>query len=157
VAGFGEFDGGIGVRVVEVRGARAIEAQFAEFPKGARDELRKGLNKLTGDLANRVRAAGRASSRQAARAATTVRASRGTRPRVAAGPHPFLFLSEFGMDRRTGWYSARRYFHSPGRQARPHVAPGGSYWFFRTLDTEGPRVAAEAREIADAVVRHWNA
>lgn len=144
------------IRVRDVEGAAHVERQFAELPKWARDELRAGLNKITAKLAIRVRAAGRASSRQAARASSTVRASRGTRPQVAAGPHPLLFLSEFGMNRRTGWYAAKRYGHSKDRQARPHLG-GGSYWFFRSQEESSGEVGRDANDIADAVVRRWQA
>lgn len=145
------------IRVRDVEGAARIERQFAELPKWARDELRDGLNKITADLARRVRAAGRAESRQAARASSTVRASRGTRPQVAAGPHDLLFLSEFGMDRHTGWYGKPRYNHSKARNSQhPHLG-GGSYWFFRTQEESSAETAREANDIADAVVRRWQA
>jgi hypothetical protein len=147
--------GDIRIRVKEVRGAARIEREFEQLPKQARDELRDGLNKLTAKMANRVRAAGRASSRQAARAATTVRPSRGLRPQVAAGPHKLLFLSEFGMDRHTGWYGHSRYNFSPGRQARPHLGLGGSYWFFRTAEHEEALIRDECREIADRIIANW--
>ena len=154
MAQFGFDRGDLSVRVKEVRGAARIEREFADLPVAARRELREGLNRITQQMANRVRAAGRASGRQAARAATTVRPSRGTRPSVAAGPHPLLFLSEFGMDRRTGWYAKGRYFHSPARQARPHLG-GGSYWFFRTAEREEALVRDECRKIADRIVERF--
>jgi len=148
------FAGDRTVRVSEVRGGRRIERQFEELPKQARDELRKGLNRVTADLAIRVRAAGRAESRQAARASSTVRASRGLRPFVVAGPHPLLFLSEFGMLRRTGWYAKGRYRNSKERQAKTWF-PGHSYWFFRTQEHSDEMVATECRRIADEVISKW--
>lgn len=137
---------------IKVTGADEVAARLRKLPLNARDEARKGMTKLSRDLANIIRRAGKASSRQSARAATTVRARTGLTPGVLAGPHPLLFGSEFGANGRYGWYSAERYRDSVGRQFRPH---GGSYWFFTTARREQPRIDEAAKEIADAVIRDW--
>lgn len=141
---------------VDVIGAKEVRAALLKLPQQARDEARKGMTKLSRDLANIIRAAGRADSRQSARAARTVRALTGLSPGVKAGPHPLLFGSEFGAKRRFGWYAKPRYFHSHARQFRPHLG-GGSYWFFKTQEREQPRVDREAQEIGDNVIRRWSA
>lgn len=141
---------------VSTRGLDEILRALDKLPVQARDEMRKVTVKLSQELANRIRAAGRASSKQSARAARTVRPSRGLTPGVTAGPDPLLYLSEFGMNRRTGWYAARRYGHSVERQARPHLG-GGSYWFFRTADADKPEIDATARAAGERILQMWSA
>src|SRR5437762_1246487 len=90
---------------VDVEGAEEVRRALLKLPLQARDEARKGMTKLSRELAVIIRAAGRADSRQSARAARTVRANRGLSPGVVAGPHPLLFGSEFGALGRFGWYA----------------------------------------------------
>lgn len=139
---------------ITMRGDRAVQRALAELPREAQREMKDNAEKLSRELANAIRRAGRADSRQAARASRTVRTLRGTTPKVIAGPHPFLFGSEFGVKRRFGWYAKRRYYRSPERQFKPYRGQA-SYWFFAEYERSGPRVDAAAREIADGIVRAW--
>lgn len=141
---------------IKVNGAAAIKRAADQLPKNARDEIRKGTQKLSREMANIVRRAGRADSRQSARAASTVRARTGAAPGVLAGPHPLLFGSEFGANGRYGWYAAERYSNSTGRQFRP-LRRGASYWFFKTAEREQPRVDRAAAEIIENIARRWGA
>ncbi len=144
---------GTGLRIT-MRGDRAVQRALAALPREAQREMKDGAERLSRDLANSIRRAGRAESRQAARASRTVRTARGLTPKVIAGPHPLLFGSEFGVKRRFGWYSKRRYYNSPERQFKPHRG-SASYWFFAEYERSGPAVDAAAREIADGIVRAW--
>lgn len=141
---------------VQIRGLHEVLRALDKLPTQARDEMRKTTIRLSQTLASKIRAAGRASSKQSARAAATVRPSRGLTPGVIAGPHPFLFLSEFGMNRRTGWYGKPRYGHSHQRQARPHLG-GKSYWFFRTADESSGEVNDAARQAGEHILQMWSA
>lgn len=125
------------------------------LPPEARREARKATEELSERLARIAAAAGRADTRQSARAASTVRASRGTRtPAVTAGPHPLLFGSEYGADGRYGWYAAARYEDSPARQFRPHRG-AASYWFHRSVEEAGPVIDAEWDQLMAAILRAW--
>lgn len=141
---------------IKVTGAEAIKRAADRLPKEMRDEIRKGLTKLSREFANKIRRAGRAATkpRGSGGAASTVRARTGLTPGVLAGPHPLLFGSEFGANGRYGWYAADKYRDSVGRQFRPHIK---SYWFYRTSRALQPQVDREAKEILDAVVRRWGA
>ncbi len=141
---------------VEVRGLNEVLRALDRLPKQARDEMRQYSNLLARDLANSVRAAGRADSRQSARAARTVRATQGLKPGVVAGPHPLLFGSEFGATRRFGWYAKPRYYDSVPRQFRPHRG-ASSYWFFREVERSKPLIDEQARNIGEAIIRDWSA
>lgn len=141
---------------VQVRGLNEVLRALDRLPKQARDEMRDYTTLLARELAVKIRAAGRADTRQSARAATTVRASRGLTPTVTAGPHKLLFGSEFGATRRFGWYRKGRYHDSVGKQFRPHRG-ADSYWFFRTQQREQPLVDAQARAIGEAIIRDWSA
>ena len=70
------------------------------------------------------------------------------------GPHPLLFGSEFGMNRRSGWYADDRFRDSVGRQFRPHRG-AGSYWFFKTAEQDQPEIQQALRETADEIVRNF--
>jgi len=142
---------------IKVRGAREVMRALDALPADARREARRGAVELSRELARIVRAAGRADTRQSARAARTVRtATAGTNPAVVAGPHPLLFGSEFGIKRRTGWYAAGRYDDSPARQFRRHRG-NQSYWFFKAQDEAAPKIRRAHQEMVDAIVRSWSA
>lgn len=144
-------------RSVRVTGLNEVIAALERLPGQAQREARAGAVKISRELANAIRQAGRASSRQAAVASRTVRTQTlGLTPNVIAGPHPLLFGSEFGATARFGWYRKGRYHASPKRQFRKHLG-GGSYWFFVTAETEGPRLRAAYQDIADAIIRDWSA
>lgn len=141
---------------IKVTGDREVLRALRKLPDDAERELRDGMTQVSQQLAERVRAAGFADTRQSARAASTVQAVPGTSPRVQAGPHPMLFGSEFGILRRTGWYAKPRYLNSPERQYRPHRG-SASYWFFRAQEDNQGWIDEQWRGVADAVVRDWNA
>lgn len=142
-----------------ITGLREVLRALDRLPADAQREARQGAVRLSRTLAVRIRAAARASSRQSARASRTVRAAtEGNTPRVIAGPHPLLFGSNFGAQARFGWYLKPRYWDSPARQFRPWIGQGDNdYWYFRTVDREGPEIEREQRSMLDAIVRSWSA
>lgn len=143
---------------VSIEGANEVLRAFDKLPKDADTELREQAFDIAKVLADRIKAAGRRHSRQAARAASTVKEVKGRWPIVQASntgrAKGLLFGSEFGMTRKSGWYAKRRYFDSAGSQFGPH---GPSRWFFKTADELEPYVADQWREVADNVVRKWSA
>jgi hypothetical protein len=145
-------------RSVRVTGLNEVIRALERLPGQAQREARRGAVKLSRELANLIRAAGRASDRQSARASRTVRTSTaGLNPAVVAGPHDFLFGSEFGVKARFGWYRKGRYHDSPKRQFRGRTAGNVGYWFFPTAKAENPRLRASYQEMADAIIRDWGA
>jgi hypothetical protein len=144
---------------VTIRGDGEVLRALDKLPRDATSELRRGLGLVAGRFTQLVRAAAAADSKPARRAATTVHTRVvGTGVTVEAGPHPLLFLSEFGMNKHTGWYGKPRYRRSKEPNA-PHRHPGGgsSFWFFETDDHHRAEIDAKAAEIADAVVHNWSA
>lgn len=145
---------------VSISGADEVLRAFDKLPKDADDELRAQAFDIAKVLADRIKYAGRAHSRQAARAASTVKEVKGRWPTIQASntgrAKGLLFGSEFGMTRHSGWYNKRRYRKSTGHQFGPHLG-AGSYWFFKTADELQPYVADQWREVADNVVRRWSA
>lgn len=141
---------------IEVRGLAAVERALTLLPADAAREVRAGSVRLSRQLANAVRASGRASDRQSARASRSVRTqTRGNNPAVVAGPHPLLMGSEFGARARFGWYRKARYWNSEPRQFRSRRPTG--YWFFPTQQREAGRIRQAHQEMADAIVRSWSA
>lgn len=148
---------------VSIEGADEVLRAFEKLPKEADTALRYQAYDISKSLADWIKQAGRAHSRQAARPASTVREQRaGTSvwPVITASnkgrAKGLLFGSEFGMTRKSGWYAKRRYFDSPGSQFGPHLG-GGSYWFFRTAEVKQGWVESEWHKAADEVVRRWSA
>lgn len=145
-----------GIRVT-VRGLREARRAADNLPADARRIARAGAVDLSRELANLVRAAGRADTRQSARASRTVRTqTAGLQPSIVAGPHPLLFGSEYGIKRRTGWYAAKRYSDSPKRQFRPHRG-NASYWFHKTIDENRTRIRSAHADMVSAIARSWSA
>ena len=142
-------------------GIRSTLAAFRKLPAEASENLRDGSLKLSKTLARRVQAAGLADSDQAAAVAPTVKAVRDRVPAITAGgptrvtssrvpAWKILFGSEFGARRRFGWYAARKYSRSPGRQYRPHLGRG-SYWMFRAVDRSQATINAGWAKVADDI------
>jgi hypothetical protein len=140
---------------IRIDGARAVLRAFNELPRDASVALKDGTAELVRELVPKVRSAGVAEGSQARRVAKTVRPYRDRLPSIGAGGGRvagLVFGSEFGMNRRSGWYAARRYADSPGRQYKPHGVR--SYWFFRTAE-DSPLIGAKWLEIADDIARDW--
>lgn len=152
---------------VRIDGLRETLDAFQHLPRDASNELRDRSVELAETIAEKARAAGKAEGRQAALVATTVRPARDRVPAVQAGgarrlgrhrapAYGLLFGSEFGMNRRSGWYAAPQY-EGTGRysQYKPHRGQRG-YWFFPTVEGEQDRINREWNQAADAVVRRFS-
>jgi hypothetical protein len=142
---------------VDVRGLREVQRALARLPREAEREVKDGSERLARRMANVIRAAGRGSDRQSARASRTVRVARSVFPRIVAGPHPFLFGSEFGIKRRLGWYRKGRYWRSEARQYRPRIGGNPGYWFFPTYRAQQPEIRLAHQDMARAIIRGWDA
>jgi hypothetical protein len=160
-----------GLRVnVRVDGVREVLAAFRRLPADANRELRESSVRIADTLAQRIRAAAAADSRQSAAVAPTVKAVKDRVPAVQAGgakkvtrPNAsgrratasnLLFGSEFGATRHFGWYAKARYFDSTARQFRPHSG-ASSFWFFDTVERNQNTISDEWNQAADEIVRLW--
>lgn len=150
---------------LRVDGIRETLAALRKLPKDASAELRKASLEISRSVAEKAKAAGQREGRQAAAVAKTVRAQRDRVPAVVAGgtkrigrhktpAFRLLFASEFGQNRRTGWYAARRYAGSAGRQYRPHQGRQG-IWFFPTVEAEQADIARRWQAAADEVIEKF--
>ena len=141
---------------VQIEGVEEISRALARVPREGRTALVKRSGELAYNLVRRQRRSAASSSRQARRAAGTLRVVRGRLlPTIQAGPHPLLFGSEFGVLGRFGWYSAGRYRRSAPRQFKPWRQ--GSYWFFEAAERATPVITQAWAEAADDVIRSWRA
>lgn len=148
---------------ISTSGVRATLRAFAKLPKEANEQLRDRSESLAKDLARDVAAAALMRGGQAALMASTVKANRDRVPSITAGGSKrvgrhkvsawrLLFASEFGQNRRSGWYAAPQYRTSTGRQYAPHIGRH-SYWFFSTVELHEAEIAREWNEAADAIIR----
>ncbi|WP_320067866.1 hypothetical protein [Micromonospora sp. RTGN7] len=159
-------NGGTGLVVnLRIDGVRQTLAAFALLPRQASDELRSASLRIAQVLAGRVQTAAVAEGGQAAALARTVKARRDRVPSVEAGgttrigrhrtpAFRLLFGSEFGMDRRSGWYAGSRYRTSTGRQYGRHLGQG-SYWFFSTVEYDESRIDREWNDAANEIIRRF--
>ncbi len=143
---------------VHVEGADEVKRALDKLPKDAQKAMRAQAKDIATSLADFIKAAGQRHSRQAAKAARSVRESNvGAWPAITADNRSrLLFGAVFGMTRKSGWYAKRRYFPSKGQQFGPYIGYPG-YWFFKTAEERQPWVASEFSKAADEVVRKWSA
>ncbi len=143
---------------VRIEGAAEVIRALDKLPKDARDAMKAQAKDIATSLADFIKIDARRHSRQAARAARSVRESNvGAWPAVTANnSSKLLFGSVFGMTRKSGWYAKRRYFKSRGSQFGPWIGYPG-YWFFSTAEERRPWVESEWHKAADEVVRRWSA
>lgn len=151
--------GGLRIRV-RIEGADEVIRALRDLPDDATQELRREAFDIADYLVDKMKYAAAAEGGHARRAASTLRAVRDRFPIIQASNtgrgRGMLFGSEFGMNRRSGWYAASRYEHSLGRQYKPHLG-AHSYWFFRTAEREQGWVSDQWNQAADAVIRRWSA
>lgn len=150
---------------VSTSGVRQVLKAFSKLPAGANDQIRDTSLDLSKGLAKDVAAAAVVEGSQAALMAPTVKATRDRVPAITAGGAKrvgrhhvsawrLLFASEFGMNRRSGWYAAAQYRASTGRQYEPHIGRH-SYWFFKTVELHEPEIGRAWEKAADSIIRSF--
>lgn len=138
---------------MKITGLRETLRAFRDLPKDATRELKDANIGISSDLAGKIADAARASSKQSALVAPTVRARRDRLPVVVAGgnkrvgrnrvpAYKVLFGANFGASRL--------------KQFRSHRGAGeDDYWFFKTAEDNQPRIEAEWLKAADRVLDQW--
>lgn len=141
---------------VRIDGVRETLALFRQMPKDATAELRTASQRIAEHVADRARVAAVLEDDQAALLVPTIKVVRDRVPAVQVGgakrvgrneapAWALLFVSEFGMNRRSGWFAAAKYNESGSVQHKPHTGNRG-HWFFPTAEAE-----------QDYMNREWNA
>lgn len=143
---------GITVRV-RIEGARETLAAFRQLPKNASNELRDANQKISEDLASKIRAAAESSSKQSALVAPGIKARRDRVPTVEAGGKRRVGRNRKPMDKILfGANFGATYL----KQFRPHRGAGeDDYWFFSTVKANESRIAAAWDQAADRVLEAW--
>lgn len=146
---------------VRIEGANEVIRALDKLPADAQESMQHEAHDIATSLADFIKADGRRHSRQAARAAKTVKESRqGFWPVITASntgrARGLLFGSVFGMKRHSGWYAAGRYSRSRGSQFGPYIGYPG-FWFFSTAEARQPWIESEWHKAADDVIRKWSA
>lgn len=148
---------------IRIDGVRETLAAFRQMPKEASDALRERSKELAQTIADRVKAAGQAEGAQAAKLARTVRAQRDRVPVIAVGgtrkigrqgepAYSMVFASEFGMNRRTGWYAAERYDDDAGASQYPPHRGRQGYWIFPTVERSEGEISDAWNRVADDIL-----
>ena len=144
---------------VRIEGADEVIRALDKVPADAKRAMRAQAKDIATSLADFMKYDARAHSRQAARAARSVReGNQGFWPVITANNSSrLLFGSVFGMKRHSGWYAHRRYLRSPGHQFKGGYIGFPGYWFFSTAEKRQPWIESEWHQAADEVVRRWGA
>lgn len=151
---------------LHINGVRETLRAFRDLPPEAATELRKQTLEISQWLAERIKTAGTADTKQSALVAQTVRARRDRVPAIVAGgarrvgrkknrASDLVYGSEFGMNARSGWYANPRFAGAPGRQFRPHQGQD-SYWFYTTAEANQDAIDRAWNRVADDVLRQFS-
>jgi hypothetical protein len=145
---------------VRIEGADEVIRALRKLPKDAQDAAKAEAKDIATSLEDFIKLDARRHSKQAGRAARTVKAgTHGFWPVITASntgrARGLLFGSVFGMKRRSGWYGRSRY-EDKGKQFGPWIGFPG-FWFFSTAEERQPWVESEWQGAADEVIRRWGA
>lgn len=141
---------------VTVRGEEQVERAAAKLDPNGRKAIAKEKKRLAENLAAKLRRAVISKTKQrhgrpmGARVRPTIKQKGET---VLAGPHPMLFGTEFGMNRRSGWYADERFNGSTEKQYFRHQSDG--YWWNPTIRASKPDADAAVKRAVDEAVRNW--
>jgi hypothetical protein len=145
--------GKFGITVtVKIDGLRETLAKFRELPKEANDQLRTESQKLSGDLADVIKANAGSEGRQWGILARTVKARKDRVPVVTAGgavklgrnrepAYKLLFGAEFGAT----------YLH----QFKPRTPGNEGYVFFKSAKRMQPTIGEAWNRAADDIVTRF--
>lgn len=139
---------------IKVKGAKEVERAAAKLPPDAQKAMFKEKRRLAKNLAAKLRRA------VISRSKTTM--GRPVRPTIrqagdiiTAGPHPMLFGTEFGMNRKSGWYARPEFRHNTALQYFRHQNDG--YWWNPTIRRSQPDADEAVRRALDDALSHWSA
>jgi hypothetical protein len=143
---------GIVVRI-KIDGARETLAAFRRLPKEASNELRDANQKISEELAQKIRTAARGSDAQSALVAQGIKAKRDRVPSIQAGGKAKVGRNRSPLDKIL---FGANFGASHLKQFRPHRGAGDDdYWFFSTVEREEPRIVREWTEAADRILSQW--
>lgn len=156
---------------IKVKGDKEVERALDKLHPDAQQAMVKEKRRLAKNLAAKLRRAvisntkvsrqtsprgrsrGHGSSRpMGIRVRPTIHQSGDT---VKAGPHPMLFGTEFGMNKKSGWYSRPEFANNPHLQYFSHHGEG--YWWRPTILRSKPDCDAAVQRALDDTVNHWSA
>lgn len=139
---------------ITVKGEEKVERAAAKLPADGQRAITKEKRRLAKNLAGRFRRAvvSQSHKRMGTLVRPTIHQSGDT---VIAGPHAVLNVTEYGSNRRTGWYGRPEFEHSVNRQFRPHN--GAGYWWNPTIRRSKPEADAAVQRAVDDAVSHWGA
>ena len=157
---------------IKVRGAKEVERAAGNLDEDVEKALVKEKRRLAKNLAAKLRRAVISGSK-VSRQTRPERSRRGShlshrpmgirvRPtirqqgdHVIAGPHPMLFGTEFGMNKKSGWYAWPQFANNPALQYFHHQNDG--YWWNPTNRRDRPEYEAAIQRCVDEALSHWSA
>jgi hypothetical protein len=136
----------------DVRGEEQVERNAAKLDPDARKGITKEKKRLAKNLAAKLRRAVISGSKttMGRKVRPTIRQRGET---VLAGPHPMLFGTEYGMNKKSGWYARDEFRGMPNLQYFRHQNDG--YWWNPTIRRSKPDADAAVQRALDEAVRNW--
>jgi hypothetical protein len=156
----------------DVEGATEVERALEKLVPDAKGAMAKEKRRLAKNLAAKLRRAvisktkvsrqTSPESRRGGRGASHRPMGIRVRPtikqvgdKVIAGPHPMLFGTEFGMNRKSGWYARPEFASNPSLQYFRHQNDG--YWWRPTILRSKPEMDQAVKRVLDDTLNHWSA
>lgn len=145
---------------IKVKGAKEVERALDKLPADVQSALAKEKRRLAKNLVAKLRRAvisgtkvGPSGRPMGTKVLPTIRQSGDD---VTAGPHPMLFGTEFGMNRKSGWYDKPWFQDNPHLQYFRHAGRDG-YWWNPTIRRSEPDAEAAVQRAVDDALNHWSA
>jgi hypothetical protein len=141
---------------IDVRGEEQVERNAAKLDPDVRKGITKEKKRLAKNLAAKLRRAVMSKTKQrhgrpmGARVRPTIHQ---VGDKVIAGPHPMLFGTEYGMNKKSGWFADERFRGSTSLQYFRHQNDG--YWWRPTILRSKPDADAAVKRALDEAVSHW--
>lgn len=141
---------------IRVSGNERVQAAAANLDEDVERVLVKEKRRLAKNLAGKLRRAVISKTKQrhgrpmGARVRPTIHQSG---DKVTAGPHPMLYGTEFGMNKKSGWYARPEFRNATAHQFFPHN--GAGYWWNPTVQRSKPEADAAVERVAAEAVRDW--
>jgi len=158
---------------ITVKGAKEVERALDKVDEDAEKAVIKEKRRLAKNLAAKLRRAVISGTKVSRQTSPGRRPGRGrfvshrpmgirVRPtikqsgiKVTAGPHPMLYGTEFGMNKKSGWYGRPEFASSPHLQYFRHNNAG--YWWNPTIQRSKPEADAAVKRALDDALSHWSA
>ena len=140
---------------ITVKGAREVERALAKLPADVQKAVDKEKRRLAKNLAARLRRAVISGSkgRMGSKVRPGIHQSGDTV--TANNDSGMLYGTEFGMNKKSGWYGRPEFRSHPHLQYFRHSGRG--YWWNPTIERSQPQADEAVKRVVDDALNQWSA